>query len=581
MHRTLIDDRYRVLRPLGSGGMGRVYLARDETLGREVALKVLWEHHAESGEFVERFKREARTAAALHYPNIVSVFDQARARDGAYYIVMEYVPRGTLKEHIERNGPLAVEEAAGAAIQIADALRVAHARGVIHRDVKPQNVFLTEAGALKVGDFGIAQAMWMTSMTATNLILGTVRYLSPEQALGKPVGPASDLYSLGVVLYEMLTGDTPYKASNPVATAMKHVSEPSPSPKDANPRVPEGLNAVVVRLLMKDPAERYGSAAELIEALERAKSEFVQVVAAPGLAANSGGSRNLREERRRGGHRRFLSRSAAAAMFVSAVVMLSGAVNWDELKGVSVGTLLRSDPLSVHDTTWAPKKAVDQSPREVESGMGQGADDPGEAQVPPEPFSKALPPSSQTATRPKASPEPAPPQPPPVQVATPIPSTSQPQEIPISWVPSNPPQPTFEAVMEAAPEQYGDAPQEKAREVPWQGESDTEVAVSTEPTPEPGPMPVVALQYVRAAHPTNADSRLEEDAAPQAPWVAPSAAPFVTTRASISEMVLPEALEISPSRSVEPRTPAMPPDVPSPGLPDALASPPEGTPKTR
>ncbi len=570
MRRTVIDDRYRVLGPLGNGGMGRVYRALDENLGRQVAVKVLWEHHAESEEFVERFKREARTAAVLHHPNIVSVFDQARARDGADYMVMEYVAGGTLKERIDRNGPLDIEEAADAAIRIAGALEVAHARGVIHRDVKPQNVFLTEAGDLKVGDFGIAQAMWMTSMTATNLILGTVRYLSPEQALGKPVGPASDLYSLGVALYEMLTGETPYKGESPVAIAMKHVSEPSPSPKDADPRVPEGLNAVVVRLLMKDPAERYGSASELIEALERAKSESMEVVTAPGPAAYPGDARKLREERRRGRRWGLLYRSAST-MFVMAAVMVSGALGWGELNGVPVGALLRGDLSSADDTIWVPEK-------KAENGIVGGPNGPSGAQAPrSEPSSRMAQSFSETATTPKAPPKRTSQQPPPAQVATPIPSAPQPQETTIARVPPDSLRPTFfQPVKEAAPEQYKAAPQEQAQEVSWQGDSTADVAVDTGFTPEPAPRLTTPPQYVQAALPTDPAPQLEEAPTPESSWAAASAMPRATTRASMPETILPGALESSSFWSIAPPTPAIP-DVSSPGLPDDPGVSSEGT----
>ncbi len=242
MQGTVIDNRYTVIEPLGGGGMAQVYLAHDEVLDRDVALKMLKSQYANDEEFVERFRREAQSAARLTHPNIVSIYDRGRSEDGAYYIAMEHVPRGTLKERILRDGAFDPGVAAGVALQISDALQAAHESGVIHRDIKPQNVLVTKTGDVKVTDFGIARAA-SSPLTQTSAVLGTAGYMSPEQATGKPVGPQSDLYSLGIVLYEMLTGSLPYTADNPVAQAMMHVQEPPRSPREANPDVPEPLDA--------------------------------------------------------------------------------------------------------------------------------------------------------------------------------------------------------------------------------------------------------------------------------------------------------------------------------------------------
>ena len=265
----LVDNRYRLRQPLGSGGMAEVFLAHDDILDRDVALKVMSGRYAGDDEFVERFRREAQSAAALSHPNIVSIFDRGEADDGTYYIAMEYLPGGTLKDHILKRGALPPRTAAAVALQIAEALRAAHERDVIHRDIKPHNILITGSGDVKVTDFGIARAASSSTMTRTGHILGTAHYISPEQAMGEPVGPPSDLYSLGVVLYEMLTGEMPFDADTPLGIAMKHVNGHLVPPQVLKPEIPDGINAVTVRLLQKDPADRYTSDDELIEDLER------------------------------------------------------------------------------------------------------------------------------------------------------------------------------------------------------------------------------------------------------------------------------------------------------------------------
>ena len=265
--------------------MAEVYLAHDKVLNRDVALKVLRDQYASNGEFVERFRREARNAAALSHPNIVPVYDAGKAEDGTPYIAMEYMAGGTLGELIAREGTLETTMATMIAIEVARALREAHRCGVVHRDVKSHNIFLAGSpaspnaepegfplGAVKVGDFGIARAAEASTMTESNLVLGTPLYLSPEQADGKFVGPTSDLYSLGVILYEMLTGRLPFDGKDSITIVMKHVSELPPSPEEVNPEVPEDMNALVLRLLSKDPEDRHEDAAELIRDLRRVQA---------------------------------------------------------------------------------------------------------------------------------------------------------------------------------------------------------------------------------------------------------------------------------------------------------------------
>ncbi len=275
------DSRYQLTCLLGNGGMARVYLARDVVLGRDVALKVLRDQYADDEEFIERFRREARSAASLSHPHIVQIYDRGRSADGSYYMTMEYLPGGTLKRRILREGALPPHEAAGLALQIAGALGLAHERGVIHRDVKPQNILLTTAGNAKIGDFGIARASSATALSGTSMILGTAGYMSPEQAMGESVGPASDLYSLGVVLYEMLTGALPYEAETPIGIAMKHVNETPRPPRETNPNVPEGLNVVTAKLLAKHPEDRYANTGELIQDLQRVRSGLPPLATLP------------------------------------------------------------------------------------------------------------------------------------------------------------------------------------------------------------------------------------------------------------------------------------------------------------
>jgi len=230
---------------------------------------VLRRQYAGDSEFAERFKREARSAASLSHPNIVQVYDRGETKDGASYIAMEYVPGGTLKEKISREGPLEAPEASALGAQVAEALGAAHDRGMVHRDIKPQNVLLTERGEAKVADFGIARAGSSVTISKTGSVMGTAGYMSPEQALGEPATPKSDLYSLGVVLYEALTGELPYTADNPIAVSMKHVTEPLRPPREIDPTIPEGMNALVTKLMAKDPEDRYASADELSDDLWR------------------------------------------------------------------------------------------------------------------------------------------------------------------------------------------------------------------------------------------------------------------------------------------------------------------------
>ena len=262
----LIDGRYRIESRLGTGGMADVFLAEDQQLERQIALKLLHRRFAEDPGFVERFRREAQSAASLQHPNVVSVFDRG-SWDGTYYIAMEYLQGRTLKQLIRDDAPLDAVRAIDITVQILKAIRFAHRRGVIHRDLKPHNVMIDDQDHVKVTDFGIARA-GASDMTETGSIMGTAQYLSPEQAQGLAVAEASDLYSIGIVLYELVTGRVPFDAESAVTIALKHVSESPPPPSRFNPSLPPALEQTVLWALNKNPADRPQDADQFIGVLE-------------------------------------------------------------------------------------------------------------------------------------------------------------------------------------------------------------------------------------------------------------------------------------------------------------------------
>ncbi|MDX6423764.1 MAG: eukaryotic-like serine/threonine-protein kinase [Gaiellaceae bacterium] len=264
---TLFDGRYKIIRKLGSGGMANVYLAEDQELGRRVAIKILNERHANDEQFVDRFRREAKHAAGLSHPNIVAIYDRGEA-EGTYYIAMEYLDGRSLKELIVARGPAPVHVAIDYARKILDALRFSHRNGIVHRDIKPHNVIVDAEGRVKVTDFGIARA-GTSQMTEVGSIIGTAQYLSPEQAKGAPVDQTSDLYSVGIVLYELLTGKVPFTGDSPVEIAMKHISAVPEPPSSLRPDIPEDLDLIVLRALGKTPEDRYPSAEEMDKDLAR------------------------------------------------------------------------------------------------------------------------------------------------------------------------------------------------------------------------------------------------------------------------------------------------------------------------
>ena len=290
---ALFDGRYKIIKKLGTGGMATVYLAEDQELGRRIAIKILNSKHAADQQFVERFRREASSAAGLSHPNIVQIYDRGNA-EGTYYIAMELIDGRSLKELVIQRGPSPILVAVNYGRQILAALRFAHRNGVVHRDIKPHNVLVDDEGRIKVTDFGIARA-GASEMTEVGSIIGTAQYLSPEQARGAPVDDRSDLYSVGVLLYELLTGEAPYSGDTPVEIAMKHLSAIPEPPSVKRPEIPPALDAVVLRALAKSPDDRYQSAEEMdadlsaiskgMEISETTTDAATTVLAGAGLSA--------------------------------------------------------------------------------------------------------------------------------------------------------------------------------------------------------------------------------------------------------------------------------------------------------
>lgn len=262
----ILGNRYQVVEKIGDGGTAFVFKGMDNLLNRHVTVKVLRPEYVSDQDFVRRFRREAQAAASLSHPNIVSIYDVG-VEDGIHYIVMEYIQGQSLKELIEELGHLPVTMAAEYGYQIAQALGNAHKHGIIHRDVKPHNILISEDGRVKVTDFGIAQAVTASTVTYNGAILGSVHYFSPEQARGGQTAEKSDLYSLGVVLFEMLTGQIPYSGDSPVTVALKHLQEPFPKPRDINPDIPVAMERIVRKAVEKDPDNRYHSAREIADEL--------------------------------------------------------------------------------------------------------------------------------------------------------------------------------------------------------------------------------------------------------------------------------------------------------------------------
>ncbi|WHY74376.1 Stk1 family PASTA domain-containing Ser/Thr kinase [Fictibacillus enclensis] len=266
-----ISGRYKLLEVIGDGGMAIVYRAKDLILDRDVAVKILRSEFSDDEEFIKRFKREAEAATSLDHPHIVSIFDVGE-ENNVYFIVMEYVKGKTLKQYIREKGRLSVEESIQIIKQIASGMVAAHEHGIIHRDIKPHNILIDENGVAKVTDFGIALAITSATITHTNSVLGSVHYFSPEQARGGVANAKSDIYSLGVVLFEMLTGRVPFTGESPVSVALKHLQEDVPEPRKINPEIPQSVENIILKALTKNPVYRYDSALEMMDDLDTALS---------------------------------------------------------------------------------------------------------------------------------------------------------------------------------------------------------------------------------------------------------------------------------------------------------------------
>jgi eukaryotic-like serine/threonine-protein kinase len=366
---TVLSGRYKLEAKLGSGGMSTVYLARDATLDRQVAVKVMHREMSEQADQLQRFRQEARAVAKLSHPNVVAVIDAGE--DGGHpYIVFEYVEGETLKQRINRVGALDAQEALAYAIEIARGLTVAHARNMVHRDIKPQNVLIDSEGRAKLTDFGISRQLEQDGMTATGRVLGTTDYVAPEQAMGHPVDQRSDIYSLGVVLYEMLTGQVPFSADSQVGVAMKHVNEELPDVQQRRPELSAAAAMTVERATAKDPADRYQSAGELIDDLSTAlEVEAARAGSTTGEATSVLEAVAPEERKLSSGGRR--SRVAVLLLLLAAAGVLAAVLLISSGKGPGGG----GGALKGKGKTVALSGATDYDPE------GDGEENPGEVSL--------------------------------------------------------------------------------------------------------------------------------------------------------------------------------------------------------
>ena len=373
---TLLD-RYRLEDPVASGGMGRVFVATDERLGRQVAIKLLKEDLGDDPQFVERFRREARAVAGLNHPNIASVYDYGED-EGRHFIVMEFVEGRDLSEIIGAEGPLDPERGALVAAGTCDALGHAHDAGIVHRDMKPANIIVGRDDEVKVTDFGIARALGESTLTAAGTVLGTAHYLAPEQASGGEVGPAADQYAMGVVLYEMLTGDIPFGGTSPVGIAMRHVAEDVPPPSRVNAAVPSRLDQVVATATTKDPQQRYPSVSRMAQALRGSAPAMPPAeVASPAAATGPPGATQVLTEttwpeRREGSGPRVAARAVLLGLALVALAAL----------GLLVFRLVAADERGPGAPSAVP--ATDSTP-ETRASPSPPSESPPPSETPPAP----------------------------------------------------------------------------------------------------------------------------------------------------------------------------------------------------
>jgi serine/threonine-protein kinase len=381
---TLLAGRYRIISPLGSGGMADVYLAEDERLSRRVAVKVLKARLAADDEFVERFRIEAQAAASLNHTSIVAVYDRGSA-DGATFIAMEYVPGESLKQRLRRDGALPPDDAVATALAVLSALGAAHAQHIVHRDVTSYNVMLARDGRVVVTDFGIAR-MGDSVLTRTGAMMGTSSYLSPEQAQGRPADERSDLYSLGVVLYEMLTGRVPFKGETDVAVAMQHVQAAPPNPRTLTPAVSEALAGAVMRALSKDAADRFQSADEFAAALRRARrpARHGDAAVAVGEGAGRGTLAGVGVAASAAGGPAGAGVAASAGAGTGASVLAAVATPAAPAAGVGSPVVAPGPAVSAAPAPSAPPRAAPPAPAGVVSAGAPGSAAPADAD--PEPL---------------------------------------------------------------------------------------------------------------------------------------------------------------------------------------------------
>ncbi|HET8652292.1 MAG TPA: protein kinase [Gaiellaceae bacterium] len=373
----VIAGRYELLELIGKGGMSSVWKAHDRLLDRQIAIKVLHPHFTEDEEYVERFRREARSVAQLSHPNIVTVIDRGEDA-GRQFIVFEYVEGENLKQLLERRGPMPVRDALVLALQMARALSFAHGRGLIHRDVKPQNVLLNADGQAKMTDFGIAREVDVQGVTITGTVLGTSEYIAPEQARGQQVDAQTDVYSLGVVLYELLTGAVPYEGENFVTVALKHVNEPAPSVLEQRPDVPTRVALAVEQAMAKSPSDRFDSMDELCRELEACLAELdpmseeaTMIARRPAVPAADGGGRPRRRKRRLGVLWPMMA--VLAVLIVAALAALGALALRDDDDGspqAATGEPIRLTGIGAYDPEGGDGEHDDEASRATDGDLG-------------------------------------------------------------------------------------------------------------------------------------------------------------------------------------------------------------------